>query len=134
MKYTALLLVAFSSLTWGQQTVKPTPAKAEPAKAELAKEVPMPEADADKFLLAMERDSHTSDLLRAAYGAWAQQPAIASLFADKDVEDKAVQTTADALIKKSGLDPTKYQIDADGAGKPPHPKFVLKPVEAKKEK
>jgi hypothetical protein len=128
--FAVVSLVALTSLAWGQEAQTP---KSKPTvSAAPAKEIPLDEASADKFLLAVERDSHANDLVRVAYNEWAKDPSIVALFADKDAKDRALQETATELIKKAGLDPKLYQVDADGANKPPKPKFVLRPVEVKK--
>jgi hypothetical protein len=91
------------------------------------KEVPLSEADADKFLLAVERANHIQDLIRVAYNDWTREPAIAAMFKDKDEKDAALQKLAGEILKKMSLDDGKHQIDATT----PHPKAVLR-QEAKK--
>jgi hypothetical protein len=90
-------------------------------------EVPLSEADADKFLLAVEKANHANDNIQAAYHLWLQQPGVQQLQARKQEENAALQKLAGEILKKMGLDDGKHQIDADGASKTPRPKAVLRP-------
>jgi hypothetical protein len=77
--------------------------------------------------LAVERSTHANDNLQAAYEIWKRDPTVAALFAARDQRDQDLNAKAAELMKRVGLDPSKYSADPDAAGKPPKPRFVLRP-------
>ena len=112
MKFATLSLLLFATgLAFAQKPTQPKKApQVNSVKTEI-KEIPLNDADADKFLLAVEKANHAADNITAAFMIWKSTPEVAPLFANKDTQDKALEATAAELLKKAGLDITKYYVD-----------------------
>jgi hypothetical protein len=121
---TMLVLLA-SAPASGQ--VKPVPPVLTKAKVTTVSLPELSDLDSARVQLAVEKSSHANDNFNVVFTLWRQQPEVKAMIDASNADAQAVTDMAAALMKQYKLDPARYQLDVDAAGKPPHPKFALRP-------